>query len=432
MNPRGRLARRSPGSRLSGDRQGRQVVPAGSIEGARVGARTLARAGLRTAGVVQTCLDLMGIDCEYQDRHAGGEPAETSPSGTTGPAGRPRPARGLDPAGTESADPSGEDLPALILAIDSMFARLEAQVGRLDRVNYHGRTVSLAGGVAAAAGVIGAALQPRRVARRRGLRGELARGARLTTAAAMVAGASAAAAGLLDDLDQGAHDGDAPAKGLRGHLTALAHGHLTTGVAKIGLIGAGAVVAGSILTRACGIAGTGLTGGGSRAGCTLPGTRATGAPSPMCLVGETAVRAVTIASWANVHNLLDLRPGRTLKVAGGLSIALLLAPRPRAAEPVVAVACAGRILAAGSLGVIGASAPTDLTERTMLGDTGANAVGALVGTVMACLPSRRARLVAAVAGTALVLASEKVSYSAVISRHRLLAGLDRLGRREEP
>lgn len=302
-------------------------------------------------------------------------------------------------------------------------------MNRLDRVNYHGRTVSLAGGVAAAAGVIGAAVQPACRARHAGLSGAAARGAYLTSAAAVLAGASAAAAGLADDLDQGAHDGDAPAKGLRGHLTALAHGHVTTGVAKIGVIGAGAVAAGSVLTRA------------SRDGAGTAGTAGAAGPAGPTALTDAAVRAVTIAAWANVHNLLDLRPGRALKVAGALSTGLLLVPRPRAAAgpasaiaagPVQAVAASGRVLASGALGVAAASAPTDLAERTMLGDTGANALGALVGTAMACLPSRRARLVAGLVGTVLVLASEKVSYSAVISRNRLLAGLDGLGRREEP
>ena len=65
----------------------------------------------------------------------------------------------------------------------------------------------------------------------------------------------------------------------------------------------------------------------------------------------------------------------------------------------------------------------------MLGDTGANAVGAVVGTALAAHPSRTVRGLAALVGTALVLASERVSFTRVIDRTPVLAALDGLGRR---
>ena len=65
----------------------------------------------------------------------------------------------------------------------------------------------------------------------------------------------------------------------------------------------------------------------------------------------------------------------------------------------------------------------------MLGDCGANAVGALLGLRLARLPGRSSRsgLLAAVA--ALTLASEKVSFTRVIEATPGLRELDRLGRR---
>jgi len=68
----------------------------------------------------------------------------------------------------------------------------------------------------------------------------------------------------------------------------------------------------------------------------------------------------------------------------------------------------------------------------MLGDAGANALGALLGVVAAASLSRPARvaLLAGIAG--LTAASEKVSFTAVIERTPALRWLDMLGRRPVP
>ena len=218
--------------------------------------------------------------------------------------------------------------------------------------------------------------------------------------AALVATTAAGAAGLADDLDAGAHDGGTPAKGLAGHLGALARGRVTTGVLKIAVIGSGALVSGVLLAR-----------------CRGP---VSGGRGPVPTAVDAVTSAVTIAAWANVHNLLDLRPGRALKTAALLS-GCLLADRREGTE-------AARTLAAGALGVAVAALPEDLMEDTMLGDTGANAVGALVGTALAAHPGRTVRVLAALAGTALVLASERVSFTRVIAHTPVLAALDGLGR----
>ena len=273
-------------------------------------------------------------------------------------------------------------------------AKFDAVARRLERVNFRGRTVSLRGGVGVAAGAVAASAQLGRA---------LGAGAGTRPAAAAVAATGAAgAAGLIDDLDAGAHDGDTPAKGLKGHLSALARGRVTTGAVKIAVIGSGALVAGVLLAR----------------------HRAAAAPlrRPAATALDAVVSAVTIASWADVHNLLDLRPGRALKAAALLT-APLLADRRRAAA-------ASRALAAGCLGAAAAALPGDLMEETMLGDTGANALGALAGTALAAHPARPVRVAAAAAGTGLVLASERVSFTRVIARTPALAALDAVGRGE--
>ena len=265
----------------------------------------------------------------------------------------------------------------------------------LERTNFHGRTVSLRGGVGAAAGAVTTGIEAGRL-----LRGRAGSPSRAGLAATIAAGAGGCA-GLVDDLDAGAHDGDTPAKGLKGHLTALAHGRVTTGALKIAVIGSGALVGGVLLARHR------SAGAGAR-------------PLVSSAV-DAASSAVVIAAWANLLNLLDLRPGRALKTACIVSTPLLATPG-RDGEP-------SRMLAAGTLGVSLAALPEDLLENTMLGDTGANAVGALLGTALSCHPSRAVRAGAALSGIGLILASENVSFSRVIADTPALAALDGLGRR---
>jgi UDP-GlcNAc:undecaprenyl-phosphate/decaprenyl-phosphate GlcNAc-1-phosphate transferase len=115
--------------------------------------------------------------------------------------------------------------------------------------------------------------------------------------------------------------------------------------------------------------------------------------------------------------LFDLRPGRAIKVAVA-SAGLLAASSPSAAECVAPAA-----------GAALAMLPEDLGERAMLGDAGANALGAMLGAAAAITLPRPAR-VAVLAGIAgLTAVSEKVSFTKVIERTPALHWLDMLGRR---
>ena len=108
-----------------------------------------------------------------------------------------------------------------------------------------------------------------------------------------------------------------------------------------------------------------------------------------------------VAGSANLLNLLDLRPGRALK-AGAAAALLLGQPGPGAAAV--------------------ALLPDDLHERTMLGDAGANGLGALLGlAVLRRAPQRRGVALAVL--VALTAASEVVSYSRVIDAVPLLRQL---------
>lgn len=191
---------------------------------------------------------------------------------------------------------------------------------------------------------------------------------------AAVAGLGSAVVGAYDDAAE-----DTSAKGLRGHARALRRGRLTSGGVKVLGIGAAGLVSCALLGRRC---------GQDR--------------RPGVLVG-----AAVVAASANLLNLLDVRPGRALKAGAATALAL--------GQPGPAAAAAALLHA-------------DLGERAMLGDAGANALGAVLGLALVHRHPDR-QLVALAVLTAATAASEVVSYSTVIDAVPPLRWLDRVGRR---
>ena len=274
---------------------------------------------------------------------------------------------------------------------------------RWQRHNYADRQVSLLGGLAQAAGTTGALL-----------------GAGRPGVAAAVAAGTAGALGAVDDLTE--READRQVKGLRGHLTALRAGKVTTGTLKIAGIGAGALAAATLLPRTA-PARAAVPSASSSQASSPPASRPRASSSQARSCGavgrllDTGSRAALIAGTANLLNLFDLRPGRALKVTCLLGTGLALAGGP------------GGTVAATAAGAAAAGLRDDLGERTMLGDTGANALGAALGTALAAHPSRVVRAAALSAVVGLTLASEKVSFSRVIDQTSALRAVDRWGRR---
>ncbi len=127
------------------------------------------------------------------------------------------------------------------------------------------------------------------------------------------------------------------------------------------------------------------------------------------LVGLLATRKVSgallVGLAANSLNQLDTRPGRALKAY---------------------LAAAG--IARAPVGVAVLLLPYDLRERTMLGDAGSNALGAMLGLSSVSRLTDRGRWLAIGSLAALTLLGERRSLGELIERTPLLSRIDALGR----
>jgi len=187
--------------------------------------------------------------------------------------------------------------------------------------------------------------------------------------------------GFVDDVL-----GDKTVQGLRGHMGLLLRGRLSTGGLKAVFGGVTGLGAAAVLRD--GAAGL--------------------------LLG-----ALVIALASNAVNLLDLRPGRAVKGAALLAAALAGVSPDRQAW----------LYTLPLWGALAAYAPYDLRARAMMGDAGANAVGAAVGAAAAAALSLRGLGAAAAFLVLLHVWAERGSISAAIERVPLLRRLDELGRR---
>ncbi|MFF9865506.1 hypothetical protein ACF1G0_08780 [Streptomyces sp. NPDC013953] len=178
--------------------------------------------------------------------------------------------------------------------------------------------------------------------------------------AAALAVLTAGACGAYDD-----RYGD-DRRGFRAHLGALRGGEVTSGAVKLLGIGAAGLAAGALLKER---------------------------PLDKVLAG------VVIAGTAHAVNLVDVRPGRAVLAVLGLAApGLLRGP-----------------LAAAPMGAAAAVVADDLGERTMLGDAGAHALGAALGTAMAAGSGRVGLAVHAAAVVMAAVYGDEVSRCAADS-----------------
>ncbi|MFL5977193.1 MAG: glycosyltransferase [Gaiellaceae bacterium] len=130
----------------------------------------------------------------------------------------------------------------------------------------------------------------------------------------------------------------------------------------------------------------------------------------VALAATRSLRAATLVGLAaNALNQLDTRPGRALKAF--LAGALLVRGSAKAYVPMAVLLV-----------------PYDLREMTMLGDAGANGLGAVLGYGSVGKLTGRGQILSIAALAALTVAGETRSLGALIERTPGLSHLDRLGR----
>jgi hypothetical protein len=194
------------------------------------------------------------------------------------------------------------------------------------------------------------------------------------------------ALGLVDDPLGDARPGfGAAPRGWRGHARAVVRGRFSTGALKaVGSVALALVVM-SVSTRSN---------------------------------SRWLLAAAVLVLATNLFNLLDLRPGRSLKAFVLLGAGLAIGSADLG--PLWALGLfAGPALVAGAY---------DLRERVMIGDTGANLLGALAGLWLVLTLSGTGQLIALGLLAAITLYGELRSISALVERTPGLRGLDSLGR----
>jgi len=144
-------------------------------------------------------------------------------------------------------------------------------------------------------------------------------------------------------------------------------------------------------------------------GSTTGVVKAVGIPLVALATTRSVRKATLVALAANALNQLDTRPGRALKAF--LAGAALVRGEAKSYLPIAVLL-----------------APYDLREMTMLGDAGANALGAVLGYGSVGKLTARGQLFAIAALAGLTAAGEARSLGDLIERTPVLSRLDRLGR----
>ena len=202
--------------------------------------------------------------------------------------------------------------------------------------------------------------------------------------------------GLFDDWV-----GDNYSRGFKGHFRELRHGHLTTGMLKC--IGIGLL---SLFTA-----------------ISLYN------PSDPLAILRVICMALTIALFANLMNLFDLRPLRASKIyvvcVVICMITLLVSGRVEfgwLSTLCTLLACLGPLFATWKF---------DAGEIAMLGDAGANTMGALVGFILSLTLPVWILIPLVVVLLAVNLLSERFSFSKIISHVPVLVRIDNAWRPKE-
>lgn len=190
-------------------------------------------------------------------------------------------------------------------------------------------------------------------------------------------------AGLVDDVA-----GNREFRGFVGHFSCLwKESRLSTGLWKAGLVGVVAFLAAGTITV-----------------------------SP----GDWIISGFLIALSANFFNLLDVRPGRSIKVFFFSTLMILL----------FLPSYNGDILLFPLLGIVAAYSIYDIQGQAMMGDAGANVIGLAVGFSLSAGGGIVVKTIILILLVVLHILSEFNSFSFWIKKNSMLNFLDQWGRRE--
>ncbi|MDR5658174.1 glycosyl transferase [Serpentinicella sp. ANB-PHB4] len=184
--------------------------------------------------------------------------------------------------------------------------------------------------------------------------------------------------GLLDDLM-----GDRTSLGFKGHLRACIKGDITTGFLKLIFGGLVAVVVSLILSN--------------------------------CYY-SIFINAIIIALSCNFINLMDLRPGRALKIII-IILAIFILTAESNLKPYIYII----------LGFAITYFPQDIKGLSMMGDVGSNSLGVSIGIIMSISYSLNARIVIMIFLLLMHIITERYSLTKIIEGNSILNFLDKLG-----
>lgn len=186
-------------------------------------------------------------------------------------------------------------------------------------------------------------------------------------------------AGILDDII-----GNRNVSGLKGHFKSLLHAKLTTGGFKALFGGFVGVLISIAISKN---------------------------------IGDIVINTLIIALSTNLMNLLDLRPGRAIKVYLIIGMVLILT-----------LGVYQKSLLLLILPNVLAYFDYDLKAKAMMGDTGSNVLGISIGILICMGYSFKIRITWLVFLIFIHILTEKYSLTKIIENNKLLNYIDKLGR----
>ena len=133
---------------------------------------------------------------------------------------------------------------------------------------------------------------------------------------------------------------------------------------------------------------------------------------------DIVVNTLIIALFTNLINLFDLRPGRSIKIFILLSIIMLFTSSIKEYN----------FIFYSFYGILVIYFPLDLKAKSMTGDVGSNVLGITLGIFCGLTHSLIVKSIYLFILIIIHIIAEKVSFSNIIEKNKVLKFMDDLGR----